>query len=235
MRIALIGYGKMGKLIEKIAIDRGHVISNTFNDSQWSSQDISGADVAIEFSTPKSALENIRKSTYAGVSLVVGTTGWYHQWDKVEKWVDEFNVALLPATNFSIGVNIFYEINKKLASLMNHHKSYTSKVKEIHHQQKLDSPSGTAITIAEQIINNIDVYNNWEEGEEENKGTLNIEALRKNDIPGTHQVTYENEIDKISISHEAKNREGFALGAVIAAEFLLEKKGIYSMNDIIKF
>ena len=235
MRIALIGYGKMGKLIEKIAIDRGHIISNVFNDSQWSSQDISGADVAIEFSTPKSALENIRKSTHSGVSIVVGTTGWYHQWDKVEKWVAEFNVALLPATNFSIGVNIFYEINKKLASLMNHHKSYTSKVKEIHHQQKLDSPSGTAITIAEQIINNIDVYNNWEEGEEENKGTLNIEALRKNDIPGTHQVTYENEIDKISISHEAKNREGFALGAVIAAEFLLDKKGIYSMNDIIKF
>mgnify|MGYP001200362972 FL=1 len=235
MRIALIGYGKMGKLIEKIAIDRGHIISNVFNDSQWSSQDISGADVAIEFSTPKSALENIRKSTHAGVSIVVGTTGWYHQWDKVEKWVAEFNVALLPATNFSIGVNIFYEINKKLASLMNHHKSYTSKVKEIHHQQKLDSPSGTAITIAEQIINNIDVYNNWEEGEEENKGTLNIEALRKKDIPGTHQVTYENEIDKISISHEAKNREGFALGAVIAAEFLLDKKGIYSMNDIIKF
>ncbi|MFL2585104.1 MAG: 4-hydroxy-tetrahydrodipicolinate reductase [Parvicellaceae bacterium] len=235
MRIALIGYGKMGKLIEKIAIDRGHIISNVFNDSQWSSQDISGADVAIEFSTPKSALENIRKSTHAEVSIVVGTTGWYHQWDKVEKWVAEFNVALLPATNFSIGVNIFYEINKKLASLMNHHKSYTSKVKEIHHQQKLDSPSGTAITIAEQIINNIDVYNNWEEGEEENKGTLNIEALRKKDIPGTHQVTYENEIDKISISHEAKNREGFALGAVIAAEFLLDKKGIYSMNDIIKF
>ncbi len=235
MRIALIGYGKMGKLIEKIATDRGHVISNIFNDSQWSSQDISGDDVAIEFSTPKSALENIRKSTHAGVSLVVGTTGWYHQWDKVEKWVADFNVALLPATNFSIGVNIFYEINKKLASLMNHHKSYTPKVKEIHHQQKLDSPSGTAITIAEQIINNIDEYNNWQEGEEENKGTLNIEALRKKDIPGTHQVTYESEIDKISISHEAKNREGFALGAVIAAEFLLEKKGIYSINDIIKF
>ena len=235
MNIAIIGYGKMGRLIEQIAKDRGHNISVVINDSNWSSADLNGVDVAIEFSTPNSVLDNIYKALQSRVNIVVGTTGWYDDFEKVENWVKKFNVALIAATNFSIGVNIFYEINKKLASLMNVHTNYQPTIIETHHLQKLDSPSGTAITIAEQVINRIDGVDKWEEAKVVSKDTLQIIAKRKENVPGTHEVTYENEIDKISIAHEAKNRNGFALGAVIAAEQIVGKKGVYSMSDIIKF
>tara|TARA_B100001121_G_scaffold77635_1_gene68833 strand:+ start:1830 stop:2537 length:708 start_codon:yes stop_codon:yes gene_type:complete len=235
MKIAIIGYGKMGKLIEKIAKERGSDIFMIINDSNWISSDIEGADVAIEFSSPESAVENIHKSLKVGVPIVVGTTGWYDKLDQVKQWVVNYDSAFLAATNFSIGVNIFYEINKKLASLMNFNSSYKPIVKEIHHTQKLDSPSGTAITIADQIIDKLNDYNKWEEADKVDSKTIQIVAKRQENIPGTHEVVYENNIDKLSISHKAKNRNGFALGAVVAAEFLAGKKGIYTMSDIIKF
>ena len=235
MKIAIIGYGKMGKLIEKIAKERGADIFMIINDSNWISSDIEGADVAIEFSSPESAVENIHKSLKVGVPIVVGTTGWYDKLDQVKQWVVNYDSAFLAATNFSIGVNIFYEINKKLASLMNFNSSYKPIVKEIHHTQKLDSPSGTAITIADQIIDKLNDYNKWEEADKVDSKTIQIVAKRQKNIPGTHEVVYENNIDKLSISHKAKNRNGFALGAVVAAEFLAGKKGIYTMSDIIKF
>ena len=235
MKIAIIGYGKMGKLIEKIAKERGADIFMIINDSNWISSDIEGADVAIEFSCPESAVENIHKSLKVGVPIVVGTTGWYDKLDQVKQWVVNYDSAFLAATNFSIGVNIFYEINKKLASLMNFNSSYKPIVKEIHHTQKLDSPSGTAITIADQIIDKLNDYNKWEEADKVDSKTIQIVAKREENIPGTHEVVYENNIDKLSISHKAKNRNGFALGAVVAAEFLAGKKGIYTMSDIIKF
>jgi 4-hydroxy-tetrahydrodipicolinate reductase len=224
----------MGKLIGKIALERGHEISNIFNDSKWSANDINGADIAIEFSNPESALDNIRKSLCAGVSIVVGTTGWYNNLDLVKQLVKENNCSLIAATNFSIGVNIFYEINKKLASLMNKQKAYKPTLTETHHTQKLDSPSGTAITIADQVISEINELDSWEVSEIVNEKTLKIIAKREEQVPGTHQVCYESEIDKISISHEALNRKGFALGAVIAAEQIIGKKGFYTMSDIIK-
>ena len=235
MKIAIIGYGKMGKLIEKIAKERGADIFMIINDSNWISSDIEGADVAIEFSSPESAVENIHKSLKVGVPIVVGTTGWYDKLDQVKQWVVNYDSAFLAATNFSIGVNIFYEINKKLASLMNFNSSYKPIVKEIHHTQKLDSPSGTAINIADQIIDKLNDYNKWEEADKVDSKTIQIVAKRQENIPGTHEVVYENNIDKLSISHKAKNRNGFALGAVVAAEFLVGKKGIYTMSDIIKF
>ena len=235
MNIAVIGYGKMGQLIEKLSFQRGHNISIICDDSNWSSNDLSGVDVAIEFSNPQSALDNIYKCLKARVNVVVGTTGWYKELKKVETWVEEFNCGFIAATNFSIGVNIFYEINKKLASLMNKNSDYRASVVETHHLQKLDTPSGTAITLADQIINHISKLEKWEESNSIDENILNIIAKREKGVTGTHNVFYESEIDKITISHEAKNRKGFALGAVIAAEQIAGKKGIFSMSDIIKF
>ena len=235
MNIAIIGHGKMGQLIEKLSLERAHKISVVFNDSNWSTEDLKGVDVAIEFSNPQSALDNIYKCLKAGVNVVVGTTGWYEEFKKVETWVKEFNCGFIAATNFSIGVNIFYEINKKLATLMNKNSDYRPSIMETHHLQKLDSPSGTAITLADQIINEISILEKWEESKNMGEKTLNIIAKREKGVPGIHDVFYESEVDKITISHSAKNRKGFALGAVIAAEQIAGKKGIFSMSDIIKF
>jgi len=234
MNIAIIGYGKMGQIIEKLSLQREHNVSVIFNDSNWSAEDLNGVDVAIEFSNPQSAMDNIYKCLKAGVNVVVGTTGWYQEFNKVENWVKEFNCGFIAATNFSIGVNIFYEINKKLASLMNKNSDYRSAIMETHHLQKLDSPSGTAITLADQIINEISILEKWEESKNVDEKILNIIAKREKGVPGTHDVFYESEVDKITISHAAKNRNGFALGAIIAAEQIAGKKGIFSMSDIIK-
>jgi 4-hydroxy-tetrahydrodipicolinate reductase len=234
MKIALIGYGKMGKMIEEISLDRNHTISTILDSNNWSINQLNDADVAIDFSVPESAVKNISNCIKRKIPVVVGTTGWYNDWEKVKQEVILNNGAILTATNFSIGVNIFYEINKKLSALMNNQTNYKSHIKETHHTQKLDSPSGTAISIAEQMIQHIDKYKTWKEAENTDESTLQIIAERKNEIPGTHQVTYQSDIDKISIVHEAKNRKGFALGAVIAAEFLISKKGIFTMNDVLK-
>lgn len=241
MRIALIGYGKMGKVIEQIALERGHSISLKVNSSNkdFTSDDLKSSDVAIEFTRPEFAIKNMHICFEAQVPVVVGTTGWYDKFETVKNCCMDHNGTLFHATNFSLGVNIFYEINKHLATLMSHQNQYEVKVEETHHTEKLDAPSGTAISIAEGVIANHQTYDSWFLHENTKHQTLNtklpIIAHRLPNVPGTHKVTYESDIDNIEIIHEAKNRKGFALGAVLAAEFAFNKKGIYTMKDLLKF
>lgn len=234
MNIALLGYGKMGKAIEKIAIQRGHTIvqkldrENTFNPK--------GVDVAIDFSMPEAAVANISSCLHAGISVISGTTGWLDQYDQVVALCEEKAGAFIYSSNFSVGVNLFFELNKKLANLMNNQEDYHLGLEEIHHTQKLDAPSGTAISLAEGIIKNSH-YSKWELSEQNNSAFSNmqvpIQSLREGTVPGTHTVTYKSAIDTIMISHEAHSREGFALGAVVSAEWLLGKKGVFSMRDVL--
>ena len=233
MKISIVGYGKMGRKIENLALQRGHEIYFVADGPDWKSDDISGSDAAIEFSQPSSAVSNIHKCFDAKVPVVVGTTGWYDQLDDVVNQCQKKEGALLASTNFSLGVNIFFEINKKLAALMNPNKQYKPQVFETHHLQKLDSPSGTAITIANGILEELRVYKKWEEADQVKDDTLKIQSFRKADVPGTHRVEYSSSEDKIVIEHEAFNRNGFALGAVIAAEFLQDKQGIFSMKEVL--
>ena len=240
MNIALIGYGKMGKVIEKIALERGHIISFIVNsqNKNFTSEELKTSDVVIEFTRPEFAVKNMHRCFEAQVPVVVGTTGWYDKFDAVKNCCTEHNGTLLHATNFSLGVNIFYEINQHLAALMSHQNQYTVKVEETHHSEKLDAPSGTAISIAEGIIANHQDYNSWSLSEPETLNTkhqLPIIAHRLPNVPGTHTVTYQSNVDKIEITHEAKSRHGFALGAVLAAEFIADKKGIFTMKDLLKF
>lgn len=235
MKIALIGYGKMGKEIEKIALDNGHQIGLkvTSKNADYSSDELKSCDVAIEFSRPEFAYENIMKCMEAKIPVVVGTTGWYDRFDEVTKICKEANNGLLYATNFSIGVNIFFKVNTLLAKYMNK-QNYSVEVEEIHHTQKLDAPSGTGISIGEQIINEVDRLTSWENQKTDNKNVLSIISKRIDPAPGTHIVTYENDIDTLRIEHTAHNRKGFAGGAVLAAEFLVDKDGIFTMDDVLK-
>lgn len=235
MNIALIGYGKMGKEIETIALNRNHTIVlkvDKDNADSVTAEDLKKADVAIEFSTPHTVLENINKCFDAGVPIVVGTTGWYDNFISIEKQCKEKNGTLFHATNFSVGVNLFFKVNKFLAELMNKYNDYDVSMEEIHHIHKLDKPSGTAITLANQVIEKIERKQKWSI-EEKSSDTLFIEDKRIGEVPGTHIIKYQSPIDDIEIMHKAHNRKGFALGAVIAAEFLKGKKGIYTMSDII--
>ena len=232
MKIALLGYGKMGKVIEEIALKRGHSVVFKTNEASIE-KDVSKADVAIDFSTPETVVDNIKKCFAVNVPVVVGTTGWYERFSEVCRLCELGGHSLFHASNFSIGVNILFEVNKTLARLMNTQTDYEIKMTETHHTQKLDSPSGTAITLADGIIENMDRKSSWSEkklGEE----SILIQAKRERDVPGTHIVNYENEIDKIVISHEAKGRIGFASGALLAAEWLQEKHGVYTMKDLLK-
>lgn len=234
MRIALLGYGKMGKEIEKIAIQRGHEISlkiDANNLSNFNVDSLRGTDVAIEFSTPETAYNNIQICFTANTPVVAGTTGWL---DKLDSCVEQCNngAGLFYASNYSVGVNVFFEINKKLAQLMAAYPSYKVEMEEIHHTQKLDSPSGTAITLAEGIIENIDEINHWVNDATAKDGEINITSKRIDKVPGTHGVSYENEIDEIYIRHTAHNRKGFALGAVLAAEFMTNKTGFFGMKEL---
>lgn len=238
MRIGLIGYGKMGKVIERIALERGHTIAFKANSqSPFSSIEQSDADVAIEFTNPGLAVSHMNHALELDLPIVVGTTAWGEHLPAITEKVNKKNGSLLYASNFSIGVNIFFKINEQLARLMAPHKEYTAEVEEIHHVHKLDSPSGTAISIAQGIINNHTAYNSWVC--DENQGIvagdqeLVIKAFREPDVPGTHTVNYNSPIDSISMTHIAHSRDGFALGAVIAAEFLIDKKGIYTMSDVL--
>ncbi|MBL4625502.1 MAG: 4-hydroxy-tetrahydrodipicolinate reductase [Flavobacteriales bacterium] len=232
MKIALLGYGKMGKAIEEIALKRGHSIVLKANHSV-EERLVSSADVAIDFSAPETVVDNIQKCFTVNVPVVVGTTGWYERFNEVDRLCEIGDHSLFHATNFSIGVNIFFEVNKTLAKLMNSQTDYEIEMKEIHHTQKLDSPSGTAITLADGIIDNIDRKLGWNEGSPIEDSVL-VQSYREGDVPGTHIISYENEIDKIEIKHEAKGRIGFATGAVLAAEWLQNKKGIYTMKDLLK-
>ncbi len=238
MKIALLGYGKMGKEIEKIAVSRGHEIVlkvNVDNAKDLTIDNLKKADAAIEFSTPETAYSNIQKCFEANVPVVVGTTGWLHKIEEVKNSATNEGKGFFYASNFSIGVNVFFEINKKLAQLMAPYKEYSIEMEEIHHTQKLDAPSGTAITLAEGIIQNNTRKNKWVNDKTTTDNELEIISKRIENRPGTHTVVYNSSIDEIYIRHTAHNRQGFALGAVVAAEFMKGKSGYYGMNDLLKF
>lgn len=248
MKIALLGYGKMGKIIEKIALDRKHevvLIIDRDNLHELTPDNLQQADVAIEFSTPATALSNIEQCLDANVPVVVGTTGWHEELSAIKERCEQEGRSFIYGTNFSVGVNIFFHVNKLLAKLMNRYPYYDVQVEEIHHTQKLDSPSGTAITIAEGIIQNLDAKDQWvnvltNEGLEDTTdnvkpGEVLIESYRIDSVPGTHTVVYDSEVDAIEFKHTAHNRNGFALGAVLAAEWIQDKKGFYSVEDMFDF
>jgi 4-hydroxy-tetrahydrodipicolinate reductase len=235
MRIALIGYGKMGKAIEQVAVSRGHEIVlkiDLDNGQDMTREKLSMADVAIEFTGPASAASNLLKCAEAGIPVVCGSTGWLEQFDKIRFAFEKNQSAFIYSSNFSIGVNIFFELNKKLARLMSPF-DYAVEMHELHHTEKKDAPSGTAITLAEQIIELIPSLKKWVNKPAENTGELPIIRKRADPAPGTHTVRYYSDIDEIEIIHTAHNRMGFAGGAVLAAEFIQHKKGIFSMKDVL--
>ena len=230
MKIALLGYGRMGKAIEQIAIQRGHEI--VIKDDGNIEYDITIADVAIDFSIPTVAFNNISKCLNNNVPVVSGTTGWLDKYDEAIALCNEKKGAFIYASNFSLGVNLFFEMNKQFAKMMTSLNDYTTTIEEIHHTKKLDAPSGTAITLAEGIIENSD-KKEWSLDGESSEKNIPITAIRTPEVPGTHTISYASEIDTIEIKHTAHNRKGFALGAVVASEWLFNKTGIYSMKDVL--
>ena len=234
MNIIISGYGRMGKEVEKICINRGHNIINIIdNNDQWTQiKDIDNSTVVIDFSLPDVAVDNILKCFNLGIPIVTGTTGWHDQLNKISNECEQSGGTLFFAPNFSIGVNIFFRVNEYLAKVMNGLEDYQIQIDETHHIHKLDAPSGTAIAAAIGIIQNIDRKSEWSLDKEKD-GALPIYAHRKGEVTGTHEVIYSSDIDNISLKHEAKNRSGFALGAVMAAEFISGKKGVFSMNELI--
>lgn len=230
MKIALLGYGKMGKVIERIALERGHkIVLKKDHDSSF--EGLENADVAIDFSVPDSAVENISACLNKGIPVISGTTGWLTDYPKMVELCNAKNGSFIYGSNFSLGVNVFFELNEYLAKMMGNLKQYNVSMEEIHHTQKLDAPSGTAITLAEGVIKHTD-YANWTL-ETPISNEIHIEAKRIENIPGTHSVFYDSEVDQIEIKHTAHSREGFALGAVIAAEWLVGKKGVFTMKDVL--
>ena len=230
MKIALLGYGKMGKVIEKIALERGHeIVLKKDHDSTFAG--IENADVAIDFSVPDSAVVNISECLNNGIPVISGTTGWLTDYPKMVELCNAKNGSFIYGSNFSLGVNVFFELNEYLAKMMANLKQYNVSMEEIHHTQKLDAPSGTAITLAEGVIKHTD-YANWTL-ETPISNEIHIEAKRIENVPGTHSIFYDSEVDQIEIKHTAHSREGFALGAVIAAEWLVGKKGVFTMKDVL--
>lgn len=230
MKIALLGYGKMGKVIERIALERGHEI--VLRKSSTDSYDgLSDADVAIDFSVPDSAVNNISACFNANIPVVCGTTGWLEHYDEMVSLCNSKKGSFIYGSNFSLGVNIFFELNHYLAKMMSNLKQYNVSMEEIHHTQKLDAPSGTAISLANGIIEN-SAYNSWTM-EKPEANEIYIDAKRIENVPGTHSIFYDSEVDQIEIKHTAHNREGFAFGAVIAAEWLQDKKGVFTMKDVL--
>lgn len=238
MNIAIIGYGKMGREIEKICRERGHNIVCTIDvneEAKFESDEFKSADVAIEFSSPESALNNYKRAFAANVPVVSGTTGWLDDIKVVRKACEEDGQTFFYASNFSLGVNILFAVNKYLANIMNDFPQYEVHVDETHHIHKLDAPSGTALTIAEGILQAIERKNQWKLDEQSSTEDLRINAFRKGEVPGIHTIKYESEVDSITLSHSAKSRKGFALGAVVAAEFTAHKKGFLGMEDLLPF
>ena len=236
MKIALIGYGKMGKEIEKIAVSRGHEINliiDINNAQDLTTENLQKSDVAIEFTFPESALKNYFICFEAGTPVVSGTTGWLDQKDEVYKKCKEKNGTFFYASNFSLGVNLFFELNRKLAKLMSNFDEYKAEMTEVHHIHKLDAPSGTAISLAEDIIETNPEIKNWVNDKTPAKHEINIHSKREGEVPGIHTIKYESEVDYIEITHSAKSRKGLALGAVMAAEFSLKNKGILTMKDLL--
>lgn len=240
MKIAIIGYGKMGQLIEKVAIERGHEISAKINSTnaatQFTAAVIKQADVVIEFTNPTIAFANVKRCLEWGMPVVSGSTGWYEQLNEAKQICIQNEAALLTASNFSIGVHLFWKITDFVGKLMNKQTNYQLHIEETHHIHKKDAPSGTAITTAEKLLQHLDNYSNWTLTDHAHNvdQSIPIIAHRMDEVPGTHEVIFDNEIDALSIKHTAYSRNGFALGAVIAAEFLVDKKGVYSMEDVIQ-
>jgi 4-hydroxy-tetrahydrodipicolinate reductase len=238
MKIALIGYGKMGKAIEQIAVSRGHTIVLTISAENLEDNTVARlreADLAIEFTGPESAFDNVKRCLEAGIPVVCGSTGWLDHLEEARKSSLAAQTAFLYASNFSVGVNIFFEVNKRLAELMAPHPDYEVRITEIHHTEKRDAPSGTAITLAEQVLEKIHRKKEWVNHISDNLDELEILSERIDPAPGTHTIEYRSEIDTIEIKHTAHNRRGFATGAVLAAEFILGKKGNFQMSDVLGF
>jgi len=228
----------MGKTIERIALERGHEIVSVIdldNLEDFESDAFKSADVAIEFTVPKVALNNYRRAFAAGVAVVSGTTGWIDELPALKKEIDETGKTLFWSSNFSLGVNIFMAVNKYLAAIMNQFPNYNVEMTEVHHTQKLDAPSGTAITLAEGILENLNRKTGWVKETETKPEEMAIKSIREGQVPGIHTIRYESEVDSIEITHDAKSREGFALGAVVAAEFTAGKRGLLGMGDMLKF
>ena len=236
MKIALIGYGKMGKAIETIALNKGHEIVlkiDIQNSQDFTEVALQKADVAIEFTGPHSAYENVKKCIAWGIPVVSGSTGWLDKWNEVKDLCEEKNGTLIYSSNYSIGVNLFFELNKQLAQLMEPYNSYDVSMTEVHHTEKKDAPSGTAISLAEQILTHLGRKNKWVNSASANSNELVIQSERMDPAPGTHMIKYSSEVDDIEIIHTAHTRVGFASGAVLAAEFAFEKKGIFTMKDVL--
>jgi 4-hydroxy-tetrahydrodipicolinate reductase len=237
MKLALIGYGRMGQEIERIALSRGHEIVLTIdvnNLDDFTSENIKKAQVAIAFTIPDSAVEIFKKCFDNGVPVVSGTTGWLDKWDEVEKYCKLKKTTFFYSSNFSLGMNIFFELNRKLAGYMKPFDQYSASMKEIHHTRKLDSPSGTAISLAEDLIKERGNYNGWVNESTDDEKLLGIFSIREGDVPGIHTIKYDSAVDFIEITHSSKNRSGLALGAVLAAEFSVGKTGVLSMKDLLK-
>ena len=235
MNIALIGYGKMGQEIEQIMLQRGHTITlRSTRSKPFKAADLAGTDVAIEFTEPHSAVDNILKCFEAGVPVVVGTTGWYTRMPEVREACASMNGGLFTASNFSIGVNLLFKVNKELARIMSDFEEYTPSMEEIHHTAKRDAPSGTAITLAEGILENYPSRQGWINESTEDVHQLGIVSRREGEVPGTHIVRYSSAVDEIQLVHQAYNRKGFALGAVKAAEYMHGKKGVFGMNHLLE-
>lgn len=236
MKIALVGYGKMGKAIEEIAVAKGHEVVlkiTSKNTEEFTTENLQKADVAIEFTNPHSAVANIKKCLDAGIPVACGSTGWLEQWEEVIDYNTAKEGCFLFASNFSIGVNLFFELNSYLAGLMASHTDYDVTTEEIHHTQKKDAPSGTAISLAEQIMQHIARKKQWVNHISDNPSELEIISERIDPVPGTHKIKYQSDIDDIEIIHTAHNRKGFAGGAVLAAEFLKGRKGVYNMKQVL--
>jgi 4-hydroxy-tetrahydrodipicolinate reductase len=238
MNIALIGYGRMGHIIEETAKRRGHnigLIIDIDNQSDLNPAKLKGIDAAIEFSLPEAAFSNISVCLKNGVPVVSGTTGWLTEFDTAVSLCNENNTSFIHSSNYSIGVNLLFRLNSELARQMNKYREYTVSIEEIHHTKKLDAPSGTAISIAEGIKKEHQLYKGWILGKEKKEGMIPIDAIREGSVPGTHTIEWDSEIDTISLRHVAKNRMGFALGAVVAAEFIHNRRGVFTMNDVLGF
>ena len=235
MKIALIGYGKMGQTIVRFAVERGHaIVLKATSLAPVSAEHLKGADVAIEFTEPTSAVKNIFSSFEAGVPIVCGTTGWFGRLPEVKNRCDESDGALFYASNFSIGVNLFFQTVRAAARMLNNYPDYQVRMKEIHHLQKKDAPSGTAITLSEILSDELDGVDGWQHADESAEGKISIEAIREGDVKGTHEVLFTSDVDEIEFTHRAHSREGFAMGALKAAEWLQHKKGCFTMTDLLK-
>lgn len=237
MKIALIGYGRMGKEIEKVAIQRNHsvdLIIDVHNEDELNAENLKNIDVVIEFTIPDSAVNHYKICFDAGVPIVSGTTGWLERWDEVIKYCEERNGTFLYGSNFSLGVNLFFELNRKLAKLMQAFDQYKVEMTEVHHTKKLDAPSGTAISLAEDILKAYPSKQKWINNTTTNSEELGIVSVREGEVPGIHTIKYESDVDFIEITHSAKSRQGFVFGAVLAAEFAANQKGILTMDQVLK-